>query len=155
MTRALSYSHTEAGIRRKALERHQAALAAQRETSRLEDDRKQRALRIKAAVASFRIIEVDLRPHKPRKTYRPTYARIEARACKLFGLTRVQLHARGREVRIVQARQFVMYWTVRLTTLSKPEIGRRMDRDHTTILHGIRAHQERRAAMGRRLRNAR
>jgi chromosomal replication initiation ATPase DnaA len=85
--------------------------------------------------------------------YRQTYANIERRVCKLFGLTKVSLHSRRRDRRVVFARQCAMYWACRLTRLSLPQIGRLMGgKDHTTILHGRDKYPEKRKAMGRNLR---
>ena len=44
---------------------------------------------------------------------------------------------------IVLARQEAMYRIYEETTLSLPGIGSRLNRDHTTVLHGIRAHAKR------------
>lgn len=48
-----------------------------------------------------------------------------------------------RDARTVQARQLVMY-IARREGLSLQRIGRVMNRDHTTVLHGIRAEEQRR-----------
>jgi chromosomal replication initiation ATPase DnaA len=56
-----------------------------------------------------------------------------------------------RDKHIAQARQAVMY-LARLEGHSLSDIGRAMGRDHTTVLHGIKAHEERlkREAEGRK-----
>ena len=88
--------------------------------------------------------------------YRPTVADIERKAAKLFGVSKKDLHSYRRYREIVFARQFVMYWAVRLTPLSLPQIGRLMgNRDHTTVLHGSDSYPEKRAKMGRHLRRVR
>lgn len=44
-----------------------------------------------------------------------------------------------RRAPMVRVRHVVMYLSYRLTSMSFPEIGRLLgDRDHTTILHGVR-----------------
>jgi hypothetical protein len=49
---------------------------------------------------------------------------------------------RGRP--LVAARHEAMWRLKRETSMSLPEIGRRLGgRDHTTVIHGIKAHQER------------
>lgn len=85
------------------------------------------------------------------------FARIEALACRVFDLKPGHLKGHRRNVRIVLARQFVMYWTSRLRPdLSLPAIGRILGgRDHTTIMHGNRAYVVKRAKMGRTLKEAR
>jgi chromosomal replication initiation ATPase DnaA len=88
--------------------------------------------------------------------FQHTYSMIEARALRLFRMTRAELRSNRRDKEIVFARQFIMYWTARLTQHSLPLIGRLMGgRDHTTCLHGRKAYIEKRARMGRTLRNKR
>lgn len=91
----------------------------------------------------------------PAQVYRSTFQRLEMRTCKLFKLTRTDLYAQCRQRQFSLARQFLMYWACRRTTLSLPQIGRLMRRDHTTILHGKAAYVEKRAKMGRYLRSVR
>lgn len=84
------------------------------------------------------------------------FATIVERAIRVFKISRVELFSDRRVKRIVDARQFVMYWACRRTTLSLPHIGRKLGgRDHTTVLHGKDAYVRKRAAMGRTLRKAR
>ncbi len=81
---------------------------------------------------------------------------IEYRACRVFGVHREQLNSLRRDNTIVAARHFVMYWTLRLTAMSMPQVGRLMGgKDHTTVHHGRRSYVERRAKMGRTLRPVR
>lgn len=91
-----------------------------------------------------------------RKRLRFYHSEIEKRACRLFGVTRSQINSNRRHKSLVFARQFVMYWTSRLTEHSYPVIGRLMGgRDHTTVLHGKNTYVDKRKAMGRHLRRAR
>lgn len=72
---------------------------------------------------------------------------------RLFRVTRKDLMGHGRNKRVANARQFVMYWSRRRTTMSYPQIGRLLGgKDHTTVLFGCRAYVEKRAIMGRHLR---
>jgi chromosomal replication initiation ATPase DnaA len=65
---------------------------------------------------------------------------------KQHGFTFRQLISPRRDAKIAQARQHAMWQLDRDTNLSLPQIGKLMgDRDHTTILHGIRAHARRMA----------
>lgn len=108
-----------------------------------------------------RIIEVadDAQTEQPEpetRRFRHSYAEIEQRAVRLFNVTQIEIRSNRRNAGIVIARQFIMYWATRLTTFSMPAIGRMMGgRDHTTILHGRRAYVQKRAAQGRKLREAR
>lgn len=85
-----------------------------------------------------------------------TYLLIEARAMKVFKVSKMELRGVRRNQEVCFARQFVMYWTRRLTTLTLPQIGRLMGgRDHTTVLHGSRVYVGKRRAQGRTIRAAR
>lgn len=83
------------------------------------------------------------------------YDRVLLRAIQLFGYTVQEIVSQSRARKLVMARQFVMYWAWRRSGLSMPQIGRRLNRDHTTILAGIRAYPMKRAQQGRTLRRAR
>ncbi len=54
--------------------------------------------------------------------------------------------ARGRSKTVMLARRD-LYLQLRMQGLSLPEIGSLLDRDHTTILHGLRPRGARKAAL--------
>lgn len=82
--------------------------------------------------------------------------KIITRICRAMKVSRREVLSPRRNIPAVLARQAIMYWAYRLTTLSLPQIGRRLgDRDHTTVLHALRAYPVKRAKMGRTLRKAR
>ncbi len=84
------------------------------------------------------------------------FQRIVRRAVKVFGVSVSLIKSQRRSRQIVLARQFIMYWAVRTTSLSLPQIGKLMGgRDHTTVLHGKKAYVVKRASMSRTLRKAR
>lgn len=158
-----SFRQTERGIRERnaaqlVLDRAQR-LSAQRAAWEAEEAARQaekdRIERIRAdATERARAFAAELKLAGFR--YRPTIAEIERRACRVFGVTKMELHSNRRFRSIVLAKQFVMYWAVRLTPLSLPQIGRCMGGfDHTTVLSGKRAYPEKRAKMGRYLRPTR
>ncbi len=91
------------------------------------------------------------------RQYRPSYHEIERRACRIFRVTRNMIRSKRRTREFIIPRHFIMYWAVRLTPLSYPQIGRLMGgRDHTTVLHGARSYREKRKHFtGRHLREAR
>ena len=71
-------------------------------------------------------------------------------------VSRRDLLSRRRFKKAALARQAVCYWAYRRTELSLPQIARKMGgRDHTTVLHSVRAYVAKRAAQGRTLRPAR
>jgi chromosomal replication initiation ATPase DnaA len=67
--------------------------------------------------------------------------------CDHFHVTMVDLVSKRRTARIVRPRQVVMFLARAHTTRSLPEIGRLLgDKDHTTVLHGVRSIADRLAA---------
>ena len=64
-----------------------------------------------------------------------------------YGLTREQIKGPSREWQYAHPRQLAMWLARGLTDRSLPDIGRHFgNRDHTTVLHAIRAVNERRMA---------
>lgn len=62
--------------------------------------------------------------------------------CERHGVTREQLKSPERTKDIVRARQELMHLLI-CAGMSVAGIGRYLNRDHTTILHGVRAHKKR------------
>jgi hypothetical protein len=61
---------------------------------------------------------------------------IKATVCREFGVTKVEIEAARRTIKIVRPRQVAMYLARELTTRSLPDIARRFGRrDHTTAIH--------------------
>lgn len=88
--------------------------------------------------------------------YRADFNRIVRRMAKAHNIRPSQIIAKGRRQSLVMARQGVMYWAARLTSLSYPQIARRLGGlDHSTVLHGARVYPQKRANMGRTLRPVR
>lgn len=88
--------------------------------------------------------------------YRPSLDKIVRRFCNVFNVSLVELRSPRRDSEVAMARQAIYYWAWRMTGLSSTQIGRRMgNRDHTTVLYGVRTYQRKRAAMGRNLRELR
>jgi chromosomal replication initiation ATPase DnaA len=60
-----------------------------------------------------------------------------------YDISVMEIMGKRRHKSIAWARQSAM-WRIRMaTSLSLPQIGRMFDRDHTTVLHAIRAHEAR------------
>ena len=89
-----------------------------------------------------------------RARRRRTTCRVIMRGATLtFDVRKSEIIGSGRNARVVLARQFVMYWSRRLTDMSYPHIGRLLgNRDHTSVLHGVSAWVAKRAGQGRGLR---
>jgi hypothetical protein len=132
---------------------------------RLHSDHKARLARIKAAAHRREIAEekpmlvyqeppaiVALDPTEPtpvpehsqpvpwRNEWISATTRIKTEVIKAHSdVTLRDLDSRRRAAHVVLARHIAMYLIKTMTGKSLPEIGRRLgDRDHTTVLHGIR-----------------
>jgi hypothetical protein len=55
-----------------------------------------------------------------------------------YGISRNDILSPRRDKDVVRPRQVAAYLSKELTCRSLPEIGRRMDRDHSTIIHSVR-----------------
>lgn len=103
------------------------------EAERLAEQRRLRA----EAVEHYRIIEVRL------EGVRRSIATIIRETAAKHGLTATDLVGRSRARTIMPARQEAMYLCTHDTPYGLPEIGKTFNRDHTTVLHGVRMHAER------------
>lgn len=81
-----------------------------------------------------------------------TYAQIEFRVCRLFGVSRLEIRGPRGNANTANARHCLAYWARRLLRMSYPQIGKMMNRDHTTVIHSIRKWPQIRADQGRHLR---
>lgn len=77
-----------------------------------------------------------------KPTGRPIHA-VAIEACERHQISMAQLLSSARSAYIVRARQEVMYRAHHELGVSLPVIGHFLHRDHTTVLHGVRAHAER------------
>ena len=82
-----------------------------------------------------------------------SYGNVFRRMCRVFDVSPAEMISPRRARHLIFARQAIMYWAYRRTTMSLPQIGKRLRRDHTTVLHGKDAYVEKRASMGRRLKS--
>lgn len=77
----------------------------------------------------------------------PEWKRIILQVCNKHGITYTEIISPRREVRLVRARHEAMWRLKQETAMSFPSIGRRFNRDHTTVLHAVRVYEERLAKM--------
>jgi chromosomal replication initiation ATPase DnaA len=83
----------------------------------------------------------DLAHARPVRT---PYIDIERQVALRHGITVEDLRGPCRARRVAWPRQELMWRARRETRLSLPQIGERLGgRDHTTVIHGVRAHQAR------------
>jgi chromosomal replication initiation ATPase DnaA len=141
----------------RARKQEEISLRRMREEQRAEMEQMTRELR-RQKLGIKAIVDAELSKFQravddaPKPIFKHSYKRIEARAMKLFKVSRAEILSDRRAKEIVFARQFIVYWTCRLTRRSLPEIGRLMNRDHTTCMSSKRAYPRKRAKMGRTLR---
>jgi chromosomal replication initiator protein len=69
----------------------------------------------------------------------PSIPAIQGAVCSVLGISQAALLSPSRASEVSRARQIAMYLSRELTDLSLAEIARQFDRDHTTILHAVRA----------------
>ena len=72
---------------------------------------------------------------EPKYHCLPPMERIIRATCTVTGLTRNELLSGRRSKEFVHARHIAMYLAREYTTLSFPQIGRAMNKDHTTVYY--------------------
>lgn len=81
----------------------------------------------------------------PRRIFMAPWKSIAREVAAKHAVTLIDLVSDRRDQRIVRARHEAFYRCRHETTMSLPQIGKRFgNRDHTTVLHGIKKHEERR-----------
>lgn len=74
-----------------------------------------------------------------KKTIFPTSENIIRGVCRYYGFSYSDVLSHRKHAPVTRVRQIAMWLVKELTVRSLPEIGMRFDnRDHTTILHGVR-----------------
>jgi len=63
---------------------------------------------------------------------------IEISMCEYFNVTQKQLHSSSRKKGLVEIRHILFYILNHEMHFSLPFVGERFNRDHTTVLHGVR-----------------
>jgi hypothetical protein len=98
-----------------------------------------------AATRDFLFVTLPADPEAPeRKVLIPQWKRIVHETAKKHSVTFNEIVSPQRSHLIVLARHECCYRMAMETTMSLPQIGRRLGgRDHTTVLHGIRRHAAR------------
>jgi len=90
------------------------------------------------------VLNIKVKAEEAEGAFMPNWRRIVLEVCEKHGLRLNDVISERRAVPLVKARQEAMYRLHQETTMSLPAIGRRLgNRDHTTVLYGIRRHQQR------------
>lgn len=123
--------------------------AAMREELRnLANDRGLRLVKIDPKKKAQERVERKRKALAELSTPQPNWRIICAEVCAKHDITAAELLSARRPVRLVMARHEAMWRLKNETSMSLPQIGRRLGgRDHTTVISGIKAH-ERRLANG-------
>ena len=101
-----------------------------------------------------RNLEIKLRLQRaeedPPPHHRPTIKDLVRIACSITGRQRpTDILSARRDARLVRVRHVIMWLAKRFTLHSLPDIGRALgNRDHTTVLHGVRKIDHRVAELG-------
>jgi len=74
-----------------------------------------------------------------RKT---TIDEIQKKVAEHFNISVKEMQSSRRARNVARPRQIAMYLAKQLTSRSLPEIGRKFDRDHTTVMHAVRKVEE-------------
>lgn len=94
-------------------------------------------------------ISVDLAKEVMKHTVRPreqkaiNFEMIVETTAEYFNLNPDVIFSKNRTRDIADARQIIMYLSNKLTSLSSNAIGTKLNRSHTTVLHGIKAVEDR------------
>lgn len=106
----------------------------------LHQERKARLSRF--SEAARRLLEEPLTELRtPTAANRPFFPRrkeIAAQVCEQYGFTIEELKGLSRKAELVFARQVLMCRLRREIGMSLPEIGRFLNRDHTTAIHALK-----------------
>ncbi len=88
--------------------------------------------------------------------YRADFQTIVSRICRVFGVTPRDVVSASCRHDLIMPRQAIYYWAYRLTPLSCQGIGAKLgNRDHSTVLYGVKTYRKKRALKGRTLRAGR
>lgn len=73
---------------------------------------------------------------------RVTIDEIQRKVAEHYSIRVAEMQSKRRERNVARPRQIAMYLSKTLTPRSLPEIGRKFDRDHTTVIHAVRKVEE-------------
>ena len=73
---------------------------------------------------------------------RTTIDEIQKKVAEYFNISVKEMQSSRRARTVARPRQIAMYLAKLLTLRSLPEIGRKFDRDHTTVMHAVRKVEE-------------
>lgn len=71
-----------------------------------------------------------------------TVDEIQTKVAEYFKIRIADLRSERRERSVARPRQIAMYLAKKLTVRSLPDIGRKFDRDHTTVMHAVKKVEE-------------
>ncbi|MBR1777596.1 MAG: chromosomal replication initiator protein DnaA [Alphaproteobacteria bacterium] len=77
---------------------------------------------------------------------RVTIEEIQRKVAEHYNIRVAEMTSKRRDRPVARPRQIAMFLAKELTTKSLPDIGRAFDRDHTTVIHAVKAIENLRAA---------
>lgn len=91
---------------------------------------------VKNRIPNYRNLVPDELVRPPVK--KPTFLMLLDAVCEEAGVTEEEIFSDTRAVRVFSSRHILFYLCRRLLETSYPAIGHRLNRDHTTVLYGVR-----------------
>jgi hypothetical protein len=114
----------------------------------LHSEHKARQLRLKKA--AFKAVMTELpppppepevssgpAPYSPQKIYNNTFDATWYEVCTYYDVREKDVFSNRHQPSVVRCRHIIAYILYDITSMTNPAIGRRMDRDPTSILHAI------------------
>ncbi|MCH5233101.1 MAG: chromosomal replication initiator protein DnaA [Muribaculaceae bacterium] len=80
---------------------------------------------------------------RPKAKKQINFEMIVEATAEFYKINPDSIFSKSRQREIADARQVIMYLSNKLTNLSSPVIGQKLNRAHTTVLHGISAVEDR------------
>ena len=85
---------------------------------------------------------VEIIQEEPKRFYLPTAKRILRETCERHELSEEAVLSPRRDKRVVDCRSEAVWLIAKETELSLAALGRFIGRDHTSVIHSIRRHNE-------------
>ncbi len=122
-----------------------ARLMGGRETPkpRLSARQKMDAIIVRAEADAAKTYKPKLILLRPNFELMPQWKKIMYEVCSKHNVEVTELLSHRRDRNIVAARHEIFYRYAHETIMSYPDMGRRMNRDHSTAIHGVNKHAER------------
>lgn len=102
-----------------------------------------RSIALNCPITPGLALEVMKHTVRPRENKVINFDMIVEATAEFFNLNPDVIFSKSRIRDVADARQIIMYLSQKLTSLSSSAIGHKLNRSHTTVLHGIKAVEDR------------